>query len=259
MKEIDRELAEAVSEGDLDQVRSLLSSGADPNRVWEHEPTLFWAAQGELPLTIIGALLDAGANPDAEIEATGGLWQEEVGALLEATGSSKTSETERPRKDLVKTTTPIHQAAYFRNVELIQLLLKAGANPDTRDRFGHTVLMIAAESGYTETVAALLAGKADPDCRRSRAEADHDGEPESVDEELFRMMQEEIDVEQDWTALMFAARGGHLDVVRALVDIGANLEARGQMVETAIGLARVEGHTKIIQLLRDAGAKEDPE
>lgn len=64
---------------------------------------------------------------------------------------------------------------------------------------------------------------------------------------------------------MSAAEKGDLDVVRALIAAGANLDARSEVfrldrMTTALGYARSAGHEEIARILKDAGAGEiDPE
>jgi ankyrin repeat protein len=56
------------------------------------------------------------------------------------------------------------------------------------------------------------------------------------------------------TALMNAARLGHIDVVRLLVARGANLDVTAKFRLSALMLAIVNGHEEVAGLLVDAGA-----
>jgi len=85
-------------------------------------------------------------------------------------------------------------AAEADDVEGIEVLLRAGANPDARDDLGFTALMTAATMNHASAVRALVSGGADPNVR-------HGG---------------------GLTALMFAAGRGHAEAVRALLDSGAD-------------------------------------
>ena len=57
-------------------------------------------------------------------------------------------------------------------------------------------------------------------------------------------------------ALMNAAAAGHAGVVRELLVRGADVRARDGRGDTALKIARRAGHTNIVALLRQAGAKE---
>ncbi|RJP24037.1 MAG: ankyrin repeat domain-containing protein [Candidatus Abyssobacteria bacterium SURF_5] len=53
------------------------------------------------------------------------------------------------------------------------------------------------------------------------------------------------------TPLMHAARQGHTDIVRLLVEKGAERKARNKCGETALDLALSQKHTEIVQYLKE--------
>lgn len=58
-------------------------------------------------------------------------------------------------------------------------------------------------------------------------------------------------------ALECAARSGNLEVVRVLLDHGANIEAQNEFDgHTALDSAKENGHQAVINLLREKGARE---
>src|ERR1051325_8999122 len=125
-------------------------------------------------------------------------------------------------------TTALHWAVHWNDVEAAKLLLKAGANPATKNRFGASPLSEAAFAGNTELVKALLDAGAD-----AKELATTDGE----------------------TVLMTAARTGNVDVVRMLLDGGADVNAREHYKgQTALMWAAAERHTAVVKLLLERGA-----
>ena len=56
------------------------------------------------------------------------------------------------------------------------------------------------------------------------------------------------------TCLMTAARNGHLDICRLLIDKGAKVDARGNCGWTPLHWAADQGHVEIVRLLCDHGA-----
>lgn len=56
------------------------------------------------------------------------------------------------------------------------------------------------------------------------------------------------------TALMAAARGGHLECCQALLQVGAKVNARDKDKVTALHYATSYGHDKVVQILLSAGA-----
>jgi len=125
-------------------------------------------------------------------------------------------------------TTALHWAVYWNDVESAKLLLRAGADPMARNRFGATPLSEAANSGNGALVAALLEAGAD-----ARALTTDDGE----------------------TVLMTAARAGSVDAVRLLIERGADVNARERYKgQTALMWAAAERHADVVQLLLAHGA-----
>ena len=125
-------------------------------------------------------------------------------------------------------TTALHWATHWNDVEAVQILLKAGANPSTTNRFGASPLSEAAISGHAPLVKALLDAGAD-----AKTLSTPDGE----------------------TVLMSAARSGNVDAVRMLLDRGADVNGREKYKgQTALMWAASERHAPIVKLLLDRGA-----
>lgn len=57
------------------------------------------------------------------------------------------------------------------------------------------------------------------------------------------------------TPLMVAAFEGHEDVVRILLEAGADVNAKDAEGNTALSLATTRGHQDVIKLLKAKGAK----
>jgi ankyrin repeat protein len=96
-------------------------------------------------------------------------------------------------------TTPLHLACTNRSAAMVDRLLAAGANARAALLNGETVLMTCARSGNSAGVKALLAHRADVNAKEN---------------------------EHQQTALMWAVAQQHPDVVKVLIDAGADLRAR---------------------------------
>lgn len=110
-------------------------------------------------------------------------------------------------------------------------MLDAGAAVDTRDEAGATLLMLAANAGDLEMVEMLLAHKADVNAT--------DG--------------------AGWGAVMKGCynaelKRGFADVVKALIDAGANIEAPIGYGVRPLMLAAGYGETAVVEVLLQAGA-----
>jgi ankyrin repeat protein len=95
--------------------------------------------------------------------------------------------------------TPLYLAAADGDTDMIALLVASGADPNARDQVGETMLMAAVGSGELEAVTRLIALGADVNAR---------------------------DTAYEQTALMFAARAGVDAIAQALLDAGAEVDAR---------------------------------
>ena len=93
----------------------------------------------------------------------------------------------------------LHSAAERNDVETIQRLLEAGADPNLADRRNWTPLHHAAQSGHSAAVTALLGAGADPNVRL-----------------------EGWVKNWNWTPLNYAVEGAHNDIVIALLEAGAD-------------------------------------
>jgi ankyrin repeat protein len=67
-----------------------------------------------------------------------------------------------------------------------------------------------------------------------------------------------LEAQEDWplggTPLMFASKGGHVGVVRWLLDEGAAINAQSECGYTAVWWASCKGHLSVVRLLLERGA-----
>ncbi len=122
--------------------------------------------------------------------------------------------------------TPLSEACLNRSSSLVSQLLANGANPNTPIATGETPLMICARSGNLDGVTRLIKLDANVNAK----------EPN-----------------QNQTALMWAAAERHPDVVKALIQGRADLNARSKQGFSAIHFAARRGDIQTIQILLDAG------
>ncbi|MFO7325320.1 MAG: ankyrin repeat domain-containing protein, partial [Pseudomonadota bacterium] len=127
-------------------------------------------------------------------------------------------------------TTPLHYAAHYGEVRLIEALLKARADPDAENDFGAKPLALAATSGHVEAIRLLLKAGADVEAKNPEGQ----------------------------TALMVVARTGNVEAAKLLLKAGADVNAReGWARQTALMWATARGHPDMIRLLVRAGAEVD--
>ncbi len=125
-----KELFAAIEQHDTARVKALLAGGADPN-----EPQQEWP--GLLPLQVaIHALADGG-----ELDV--------LLALLEHGADVNAWDAERDR-------TPLLEAVCENQLAAVDVLVKAGAEPNVRSSEGDTPLRACAELGNVEMASLLL-------------------------------------------------------------------------------------------------------
>lgn len=131
----------------------------------------------------------------------------------------------------------LFEAARSGDVSALEAALDQGGDPNARDAHGITPLMYAARGDRPDI--------ANP------APTDH---PEVA--ELLIRSGAEINARTDagFVALFWAARYGHAGVAKVLIAHGADVNAQDKDGMTALKWASTNQQTKVIELLRQAGA-----
>jgi uncharacterized protein len=128
--------------------------------------------------------------------------------------------------------TALHWAAYVDDLETADLLIKAGARVNAANDLGVTPLALAGANGNAALLEKLLLAGANPDAASEVGvtplmEAARVGSAASVRTLLSHEANVNArDRDRDQTALMWAVSQRHPDVVRALLEGGADVQAR---------------------------------
>lgn len=257
-------LADAAMQKDMPRVRALLAQKADVNAAQGDGTTaLHWAVYHH-DVDLVRLLLAAGADVKAKTRL-GSLTPVMMAArsgdspvltlLLNAKGDAVTANANG--------TTPLMFAAGSGTADAVTMLIARGADVNATDTTnGQTALMFAAAQGRVDAVKVLLARQANPNAatkvspivtmgERYKAKTEGKGTREITSEGG----RSDISAMGGLTALMFAAREGHLDVVRQLVAGGADVNlVSGADSMSALTMAIVNGRLDIAMLLLDRGA-----
>ncbi|MDT8397538.1 MAG: ankyrin repeat domain-containing protein [Pseudomonadales bacterium] len=250
-------IADAAMNGDAANIRELIALGVDIDEPQSTGATaLHWVVQRN-ELTLVQQLLRAGANP----------------SIANRLGIP-----------------PLQLAAVNGNADIISELIEAGANPNTPvTPSGDTALMLAARTGIPAAVKVLLDSGADVNARESwgltsplmwainenhvtvaKMLIDHGAELDSVSvfippdtgrgfegagprERLETETGDVIYASGELTPLLIAAREGHMESVRLLLDAGADINAVAADGKNALALAIFNGHYAIGSYLIDRG------
>uniref|UniRef100_A0A669DN80 Kinase D-interacting substrate 220b n=1 Tax=Oreochromis niloticus TaxID=8128 RepID=A0A669DN80_ORENI len=146
------------------------------------------------------------------------------------------------------------------NLSALKAHLDRFKEVDGRSDNGQTPLMLAAEQGSLEIVQELIRRGAnvnldDVDCWSALISAAKEGHVEVVKELLENSAYIEHRDMGGWTALTWAAYKGRVEVTKLLLEHGANPNTTGQYSVYPIIWAAGRGHADIVKLLLQNGAK----
>jgi ankyrin repeat protein len=201
----------AAHNGDVDIARVLIAAGATVDTPNNFGVTPLLAASRIGDPEMMAALLKAGADPSRGLPAG----ETPVAAAARAGSVDGVKllierNVDLNAADTVQRTTPLMWAAVEGHTEVVDLLLKAGADPNRQGHItsltertinsdhptgGFTALMFAARQGHEATVRRLAAGKADLNLRNG----------------------------DNATAMMIAIYNDRFDMAATLVELGADV------------------------------------
>lgn len=136
--------------------------------------------------------------------------------------------------------TLLSQATFCNYKEMVELLIRYGANPNEVDRNGITPLMDAAYKDYLEICKILLEANADLEMvekefgMNALIEASRGGNVEIVKMLIERGTNLHVQDHDGWTALHYACSRGYKDIVLCLVENGANVHFRSDDGDTPL-------------------------
>lgn len=143
--------------------------------------------------------------------------------------------------------TALHWAAEKDHAEIARTLLDAGADIEAKTNWGDTPLKWAATLGSAR-VADLLLGHGAKGFTLNVAAA------LGKLDDVKTMIDSAADPSQVSEAMYSAARNGHTEVVRYLLDEGAAIDTKGFFGGTGLHWAAINGHRETVELLIARGA-----
>jgi ankyrin repeat protein len=213
-------LHRAAVDGEIEQVKLLISKGADVNAKngdgWT--PLQYAASRGHME--IVELLL----AHDADVHISG------EDNLTAAEYAMKNNHTEVVQLLISKGAdiSPLHFAIYMKDEARVRSLIEGGADINKLTPGGWKPIRKAVFTGFTEAVELLIANGADVNDKSN----------------------------WNWTLLHGAAENGHKEIVELLIAKGANVNVRDGNNRTPLRYAKEEGHTEIAEMLHKHGAKE---
>lgn len=259
------DLQRAAEEGDVTTLQALLASGAGVDtRLADGTTALHWASLYDHP-EAVALLLKQGADPNASnrngvmplyLAALNGS-EKVVRQLLDAGADANAT--------LPSGETALMTAARSGKPAVLELLLERGARVDTYDPlYRQTALMIAAREGHAGAVEVLTRYGAEVN-RRTRIDAPivHvppckgtgcGSEGVGINRSGVPDRGERYEQKGGFTALLYAARQGHTDAARVLLDAGADIELTEANAIGPLLMALLNNQLDTAYLLLDYGA-----
>jgi ankyrin repeat protein/mono/diheme cytochrome c family protein len=248
-------LHHAAGFGTLDVVQLLLDKGADINAKNRRSSTpLHWAIHDEAKVRL---LLSRGAAINAkQIEGRTPLYQAAMIASGNAVLRLLLEKGADPNLATLIGQTPLNAAAVRGDTEAMLLLIEKGAKVNVKNGAGETPLMTAATNGNPRAVQLLLERGADPTVKSKRSEtALGNASTQGIAETVRLLLDRGADVNtrniRGYSPLMLAAGSDavNADIVKMLLEKGADASFSADYDETAHMLASKRGDTEVTRLL----------
>ena len=150
--------------------------------------------------------------------------------------------------------TPLHWAVAKGPIELVEALIKAGADLEAKDYQEKTPLHVAALSGTKEVVGILIKAGAKKEARDNQKQtplhmASEEGHIEVVEVLLAAGADKEARDKWEYTPLHWAVCNDHIELVKFLLEVGVDTAAVTAQGKTALAIARQENYTQVIEVL----------
>ena len=248
-------------EGHNEVVEILLKAKVDANSCFKNGATAIYVASQSGQSVVISTLLASGADPNiAECNGWTPLLVCSHGGhnvVVELLLKAKVN----PNACNNNGSTAIYIASENGHSVVVSTLLAYGADPNLSRSNGWSPLMIGCQEGHNVVVELLLKAKVDPNaCNKYGATAiyiaSQNGRSVVVSTLLTSGADPNVGLRiNDWTPLMVASGKGHTEVMKQLLkhtDININYQAVGGI--TALHLASQNGHIDIVRILLESGA-----
>ncbi|KAH6971413.1 ankyrin repeat-containing domain protein [Ilyonectria sp. MPI-CAGE-AT-0026] len=285
-------LAIAAVRGDLDMIRSLITAGAEVDRL-SREPDPFPVEPNVIATPLFWALVVCSDDPRVSLDSEKYEILTDTSLLLLSFGADPNLGSEGQSEEIT-----ISPWSVICNLPdpLAEMLLDYGANPNLPDCSGLYPIQAAAMYGSAEIAELLIDAHADVNAPaggqyfytalRWAVHGQSRRRPNGMVEELVwilldagariedkgailldairshcfnfvgKLLEDGIDANASSPALVVAAGGGHMELVKLLLDCGADINAQldecGDM--NPLKLSVDNGHFNMVKLLLDKGA-----
>jgi len=157
-------------------------------------------------------------------------------------------------------TTALEEAVETGNLEIVRILLRAGANVNTRNEVGLTPLMFIRDNATPQLIRELISAGG---YINARDESGGTSLMAAAAESKYEVVKELIDAgasvgsknANGGTALIFAAGNGDSRIAKLLIDLGEDVNARDNDGNTPLMFAAEEGEAETVKFLLSFNAE----
>jgi len=277
-------LHQATTNGDIEQVRLLISKGADVNTKDGKGNTPLCCAVKSDEIEVVQLLMATGANINIGLRPPLSIAVDENnttiaeyliarGADVNA-GDDSTALQEAPYASIEMVEllianganvnagpwTALHAAVQKDSLDIAKLLITKGANVNAKYQSSMTPLSYALNRNRKDMAELLIANGADINSKDEQGLTALHNAAVNGHQELAEMLLakstsvDERDDNYEFTALHYAARFGNRNVAEVLIDNGANIAAKDKWDYQPIHWAAYHDRADVVELLLSKGA-----
>ena len=156
--------------------------------------------------------------------------------------------------------TPLHTAASVNHIEMVKLLIKHGANINSKDESDNSPLHLAIYNGHGKLAKLLIESGAYIHSRNYNGNtpiqmAAHAGLPGVIQQLIEAGSPVNVQDQVGDTPLHDAALQGQVEAAQVLLEAGADVNATNNAGKTPLHLAEQQGHGSLAETLKAAGGQ----
>jgi ankyrin repeat protein len=212
---------------------------------------------------VFGLLLTICSCRPNNIDILKAIWQKDIEAVRRIVATDTDLNPDSGRHDVNK---PLAYAAAYGNLEIVKVLVEAGADLNGKVAYGNVALIKADEHGNADIVEYLIEQGAnvnipndygitpfiglcggDGRLKLVHLAANHGGDVNSS----FPASISKAAGTKNFSPLQMAAFEGQRDVAELLLSLGADPRAKDYQGRTSVELAESNGHEDVAKLLRE--------